>query len=95
MPAAIEAKFYQFDMIAPMMETLVTTPWKEWVVTVKDTVTPEQATILHTAVVEAFRIAFERVWYISIGFGVAAVLASVLIEDLGALMDGHIAVKYR
>ncbi|KAL4748895.1 hypothetical protein BDW72DRAFT_214437 [Aspergillus terricola var. indicus] len=93
-PAAIEAKFYQFEMLAPMMETLVTTPWKEWVVTVKDTVTPEQATILHTAVVEAFKLAFERVWYISIGFGVAAVLASVLIEDLGALMDGHIAVRY-
>ena len=33
-------------------------------------------------------------WYISIGFGIAAVLASVLIEYLGALMDGHIAVKY-
>ncbi|KAL4765272.1 major facilitator superfamily domain-containing protein [Aspergillus foveolatus] len=93
-PAAIEAKFYQFDVIAPMMETLVTTPWKEWVVTVKDTVTPEQATILHTAVVEAFKFAFERVWYISVGFGVAAVLASVLIEDLGALMDGHVAVRY-
>ncbi|KAL5049149.1 hypothetical protein BDW71DRAFT_204901 [Aspergillus fruticulosus] len=93
-PAAIEAEFYQFEMLAPMMETLVTTPWKEWVVTVKDMVTSEQAAILHAAAVEAFRLAFEKVWYISIGFGVAAVLASVFIEDLGALMDGHIAVKY-
>ncbi|KAL6232361.1 hypothetical protein BDW75DRAFT_243055 [Aspergillus navahoensis] len=93
-PAAIAAKFYQFEMLAPMMETLVTTPWKEWVATAKDMVTAEQAAILHAAVVETFRLAFERVWYISIGFGVAAVLASVLIEDLGALMDGHIAARY-
>ncbi|KAL4996488.1 major facilitator superfamily domain-containing protein [Aspergillus recurvatus] len=93
-PAAIGAEFYQFEMLAPMMKTLVTTPWKEWVVTVGDKVTPEQAAILQAAVVEAFRLAFERVWYISIGFGVAAVLASVFIEDLGTLMGGHVAVKY-
>ncbi|RDW87009.1 uncharacterized protein DSM5745_03651 [Aspergillus mulundensis] len=93
-PAALEAKFYNFELLAPMMETLVTTPWKEWIGTVADQVSPEQVAIIRPAIVEAFRLAFERVWFISIGFGVAAVVASVFIEDLGSLMDGHVAVKY-
>ncbi|KAL4957000.1 major facilitator superfamily domain-containing protein [Aspergillus filifer] len=94
-PAALTAGVTDFSILEPMMGTLVTVPWKEWVIdTLGISIAPAKLELLHNAVLEAFDVAFCRVWYISIGFGVAAVLASLCIEDLSALMDGRIAVKY-
>ncbi|KAL4805391.1 major facilitator superfamily domain-containing protein [Aspergillus unguis] len=96
LPVALEAGVTDFDLLSTMMTTLVTTPWKEFVPAsgLAQMVKGETLEVLHSAVIQAFGVAFDRVWFIAIGFGIAAVIASVFIEDLTALMDGHVAVKY-
>lgn len=95
-PAALGVGFYDFEMLGAMMPTLVATPWKEWIASsgVGGMVSAPELRVLHGAVVEAFAGAFAKVWYISIAFGVSAVIASCCIENLSALMDGHVAVHY-
>ncbi|KAL4924236.1 fungal trichothecene efflux pump [Aspergillus undulatus] len=94
-PAAIRAGVTDFSILESIMGMLVAVPWKEWVDSAfGDSVKAEGLSMLREAVLEAFEGAFCRVWYISIGFGVAAVLASLCIEDLTNLMDGRIAVRY-
>ncbi|QMW29427.1 hypothetical protein G4B84_004762 [Aspergillus flavus NRRL3357] len=93
-PVAIETGITDFDVLETMMPTLLETPWKEWALSVSALNTAEKLNMLHDAVINAFAPAFARVWYISIAFGVAAVIASGFIEDLTNLMDEHIAVNY-
>ncbi|KAE8326797.1 major facilitator superfamily domain-containing protein [Aspergillus sergii] len=93
-PVAIEAGITDFDILETMMPTLLETPWKEWALSVSALNTAEKLNMLHDAVINALALAFARVWYISIAFGVAAVIASGFIEDLTNLMDEHIAVNY-
>lgn len=95
-PAALRAGLYDFETLGAMMPALVATPWKEWIVRsgVSSSIGSDGLQVLHDAVIEAFAGAFAKVWYISIAFGVSAVIASCFIEDLTALMDGHVAVHY-
>ncbi|OJI98673.1 hypothetical protein ASPVEDRAFT_123073 [Aspergillus versicolor CBS 583.65] len=95
-PAALQVGLYDFETLGAMMPALVATPWKEWIVSsgVGGMLSAPELGVLHGAVVEAFAGAFDKVWYISIAFGVSAVIASCCIEDLSALMDGHVAVHY-
>ena len=90
-PLAIHSGIDDFKTLKAMMPALLSTPWKQWVLQFPDIVHPEA---LHQVVMETFNIAFRRVWFISIAFGVTAVAASCCIEDLSKLMDGHIAVHY-
>ncbi|UDD58630.1 hypothetical protein AFCA_006061 [Aspergillus flavus] len=93
-PVAIETGITDFDVLETMMPTLLETPWKEWALSVSALNTAEKLNMLHDAVINAFAPAFARVWYISIAFGVEAVIARGFIEDLTNLMDEHIAVNY-
>lgn len=90
-PVAIETGITDFDVLETMMPTLLETPWKEWALSVSALNTAEKLNMLHDAVINAFAPAFARVWYISIAFEVAAVIASGFIEDL---TNEHIAVNY-
>lgn len=93
-PAAMEAGITDTRLLQSMMPALLSMPWKEWVLNVSTLSTAEKLKLLHDATIKAFSLAFDRVWYISIAFGVAAVIASMFIEDLAKLMDGHISIAY-
>ena len=93
-PAAMKAGITDTRLLQSMMPALLSIPWKQWVLNVSALSTPEKLNLLHDATIKAFSLAFDRVWYISIAFGVAAVIASVFIEDLAKLMDGHISIAY-
>ncbi|KAJ5081095.1 hypothetical protein N7456_013333 [Penicillium angulare] len=93
-PVAIEAGIFDVSLLETMMPTLLETPWKTWILSVPALNASDKVNMLHDAVIQAFAHAFARVWYISIAFGVAAVIASIFIEDLTDLMDEHIAVNY-
>lgn len=79
-PAAMKAGITDTRLLQSMMPALLSIPWKQWVLNVSALSTPEKLNLLHDATIKAFSLAFDRVWYISIAFGVAAVIASVFIE---------------
>ncbi|KIH86632.1 hypothetical protein SPBR_08321 [Sporothrix brasiliensis 5110] len=93
-PVAINAGIFDIPTLQNMMPTLVSMPYKLWAPTISALDTPDKIDTLHHAVVDAFGGAFPRVYFISIAFGVTAVIASFFIESLGKLMDEHIAVPY-
>lgn len=93
-PVAVQVGIDDLPTLGSMIPTLVSTPYKEWVLTIPALTTQDKIDTLHKVVIEAFGQAFPRVYYISIAFGVTAVIASFFIENLGNLMDEHIAVHY-
>ncbi|KAL9094913.1 MAG: hypothetical protein Q9165_002863 [Trypethelium subeluteriae] len=57
--------------------------------------TPEKVAAVIHAGRQCFSVAYQGVYYVSIAFGGAAILAACLLPDITKLMDNHIAVQYR
>ncbi|KAL9079384.1 MAG: hypothetical protein Q9157_001730 [Trypethelium eluteriae] len=57
--------------------------------------TPEKVAAVIHAGRQCFSTAYHGVYYVSIAFGGAAILAACFLPDITKLMDNHIAVQYR
>ncbi|KAK3191179.1 hypothetical protein K4F52_002767 [Lecanicillium sp. MT-2017a] len=77
--------------ITEMMTALTAVPFKEYAPLIPQLRDPENYQIMHEATVKVFTEAFKHVWFITIGWGVPAVIAALCLGDLSAYMDGHIA----
>ncbi|KAL2845308.1 major facilitator superfamily domain-containing protein [Aspergillus pseudoustus] len=97
-PAALQAGIFDIEVLTNMMPTLNEMDWASYVkdvlVGVVGVTDVDLLQTLHGVVVATFKTAFDRVWFISIGFGAAAVVASLAIEDLAGLVDESVAVGY-
>ncbi|KAL2809258.1 fungal trichothecene efflux pump-domain-containing protein [Aspergillus granulosus] len=96
-PVALNAKIFDIELLESMMPTLLEIDWKSYARDVLGGVgvtDPNVLQMLHEVIVGTFKSAFDRVWFISIAFGGAAVVASLAIEDLASLVDGSVAVGY-
>ncbi|KAL3492261.1 major facilitator superfamily domain-containing protein [Aspergillus germanicus] len=96
-PAALSAKIFDIELLEGMMPTLLEMDWQSYardVLGSAGVTEPEVLRVLHQVIVGTFKSAFDRVWFISIAFGAAAVIASLAIEDLASLVDGSVAVGY-
>lgn len=93
-PVAVAAGIYDGPTLEAMMPTLIAIPFKKYALSLPEMLTPENYELLHNATIKAFGEAFARVYFISIAFGVVAVIASLCIGDVSSLIDEHIAVSY-
>jgi hypothetical protein len=76
-----------------MMSALSAMPYRQYAEMFPVLDTPEAYEILQPRIVEIFTAAFERLWYISIAFGVFACIAGLFVGDLYKYQDDHVAVK--
>jgi hypothetical protein len=97
-PVALSANIFDIELLEGMMPTLLEMDWNSYA---RDILGPgagvtdlELLQMLHEVIVGTFKSAFDRVWFISIAFGGAAVVASLAIEDLASLVDASVAVGY-
>lgn len=57
--------------------------------------TPEKVEAVIHAARQCFVDAYHDVYFVSIAFGGAAIIAALFLPDIGKLMDGHVAVQYQ
>jgi hypothetical protein len=76
-----------------MMNAMTAMPYRQYAEIFPVLNTPEAYEILQPKIVEIFTLAFERLWYISIAFGVFACIAGLFVGNLYKYQDDHVAVK--
>ncbi len=89
--AALQVQWLDLEGITEMMTALTAVPFKEYAPMIPQLRDPANYQVMHEATVKVFTEAFRHVWFITIGWGVPAVIAALCLGNLSAYMDGHIA----
>lgn len=92
---AISAGVASVPAITALINSLTAVPYKEYIPLALPQVASNPAGYegLRQATAQLFAESFPLLYYIGLGFGIAACIASVMVGDMSQYMDEHVAVK--
>lgn len=91
-PAAVAAGVYNYDDIVQIALDIGHSYFEKSVYTFRQINSQDKYESIVMAGRIAFAPAFRQVWYVSLAFGGASVIASVFLGDISRFMDDHVAV---
>lgn len=91
-PACVAAGVYQYEDIVQIAEDIGHNYFEKSVYNFREINSQAKYDAIVMAGREAFTPAFRQVWYVSLAFGGASIIASAFLGDISRFMDDHIAV---